>query len=118
MEGRGVVPAPGTIQSRTTCSLNLSGYLVIVMNSPLTCRGNKIFPSSKDSAHFALGLGNPVSVDSGGDFEVCGDGEDGAVDDGFLANVLDGGGMGDVEAGAAGGVVEIGPDNFLVIVGQ
>ena len=37
---------------------------------------------------------------------------------GFLADVLDGGGVGDVEAGAAGGVVEVGPDNFLVIVGQ
>ena len=65
-----------------------------------------------------MGLGDPVSMDSGGDFEACGDGEGGAVDDGFLANVLDGSGVGNVEAGAAGGVVEIGPDDFLIVVGQ
>ena len=64
------------------------------------------------------GLGDPVGMDAGGDFEACGEREGGAVDDGFLADVLDGGGVGDVEAGAAGGVVEVGPDDFLVIVGQ
>ena len=42
-------------------------------------------------------LGDPGCVDAGGDFEACGDGEGGAVDDGFLADVLDGGGVGDVE---------------------
>ena len=40
-------------------------------------------------------------MDSGGDFEACG-----AVDDGFLADVLGGGGVGDVEACAAGGGVD------------
>ena len=59
-----------------------------------------------------------MRVDTGGDFKACGDGEGGAVDDGFFANMLDGGGVGDVEAGAAGGVVKVGPDDFLVVVGQ
>ena len=65
-----------------------------------------------------LGLGDPGCVDSGRDFEACGDGEGGAVDEGFLADVLDGGGVGDVEACAACGGVEVGPDDFLVVVGQ
>ena len=66
----------------------------------------------------ALGLGDPGGVDSGGDLEACGNGEGRAVNDGFLADVLDGGGVGDIEAGAAGSVVEVGPVDFLVIVGQ
>ena len=37
--------------SRTTYSLNSSGYLVLVMNSPLTCRGKKLSPSPKDPTH-------------------------------------------------------------------
>ena len=66
----------------------------------------------------ALGLGDPGGVDSGDDLEACGNGEGRAVNDGFLADVLNGGGVGDIEAGAAGSVVEVGPDDFLVIVGQ
>ena len=60
-----------------------------------------------------LGLGDPGGVDSGGDLEACGNGEGRAVNDGFLADVLDGGGVGGIEAGAAGSVVEVGPDDFL-----
>ena len=57
-------------------------------------------------------------MDTRSDLEAGRDGETRAVDDGLLADVLDGGGMGEVEARAAGGGVEVGPDDLLVVVGQ
>ena len=57
-------------------------------------------------------------MNAGGDLQACGDGESRAVDDGLLADVLDGRGMDDVEAGAAFAAVEVGPDDLLVVQGD
>ena len=43
--------APYSRISRTTCSPSSSEYSVLVMNSPLTCHGKKLFPSPEDPAH-------------------------------------------------------------------
>ena len=57
-------------------------------------------------------------MDTGGDLQAWGDGKGGPINDGFLADVLNGSSVGDAEAGGTGGVVEIGPDDFLIVVGQ
>lgn len=45
---------------------------------------------------------------TGGDLQACGDGEGGPINDGFFADVLNGGNVGDAEAGGTGGVLRSG----------
>ena len=61
---------------------------------------------------------NPSWTDSRGNLYICGNCEGWAIDNGLLADMLDSSCMRNIKAGAAGGIVEVIPDNPLIVVGQ
>ena len=61
---------------------------------------------------------NPSWTDSRGNLYICGNYEGWAIDNGLFADMLGSSCMRNIKAGTAGGIVEVIPDNPLIVVGQ
>lgn len=63
-------------------------------------------------------LAHPALFHAGGDFQIAGQADGRAVDDGFAPDVLECGGMRKIETRAPALGVEPIPDDFLIVVGE